>query len=47
MDSVPIVGAHYRPNLVPVSILLALLGCAPGNYLAPKIVHPARMAVGH
>ncbi len=47
MDSVLIVGAHYRPSLVPVSILLALPGCAPGNYLAPRIGHPARMAVGH
>ena len=33
--SAPIVAAHHRPNLVPASILLALLGYAMGNYLAP------------
>ena len=33
--SAPIVAAHHRPNLVPVSILMALLGYAMGNYLAP------------
>jgi uncharacterized membrane protein len=33
--SAPIVAAHHRPSLVPVSILMALLGYAMGNYLAP------------
>jgi uncharacterized membrane protein len=33
--SAPIVAAHHRPNLVPVAILMALLGYAMGNYLAP------------
>ncbi|MDJ0748840.1 MAG: DUF819 family protein [Woeseiaceae bacterium] len=33
--SAPIVAAHHRPNLVPASILLALLGYALGNYVAP------------
>jgi uncharacterized membrane protein len=40
------VAAHHRPNLVPASILLALLGYAMGNYLAPLTGHLARMAVG-
>ena len=44
--SAPIVAAHHRPNLVPASILLALLGYALGNYLAPATGHLARMAVG-
>jgi uncharacterized membrane protein len=44
--SAPIVAAHHRPNLVPASILLALLGYALGNYLAPLTGHLARMAVG-
>jgi uncharacterized membrane protein len=44
--SAPIVAAHHRPNLVPASILLALLGYAMGNYLAPLTGHLARMAVG-
>ncbi len=42
----PIVAAHHRPNLVPASILMALLGYALGNYLAPLTGHLARMAVG-
>ncbi len=33
--SAPIVAAHHKPSLVPVSILMALLGYAMGNYLAP------------
>ena len=37
--SAPIVAAHHRPNLVPASILLALLGYAMGNYLAPLTGH--------
>ena len=44
--SAPIVAAHHRPNLVPASILMALLGYALGNYLAPLTGLLARMAVG-
>jgi uncharacterized membrane protein len=44
--SAPIVAAHHRPSLVPVSILMALLGYAMGNYLAPLTGHLARMAAG-
>ena len=44
--SAPIVAAHHRPNLVPASILLALLGYALGNYLAPLTGHLARMDTG-
>ncbi len=44
--SAPIVAAHHRPNLVPASILMALLGYALGNYLAPLTGHLARMATG-
>jgi uncharacterized membrane protein len=44
--SAPIVAAHHRPNLVPASILMALLGYALGNYLAPMTGHLARMVVG-
>lgn len=44
--SAPIVAAHHRPNLVPASILMALLGYAMGNYLAPMTGHLARMIVG-
>lgn len=33
--SAPIVAAFHRPSLVPVSILMALIGYALGNYLAP------------
>ena len=44
--SAPIVAAHHRPNLVPASILMALLGYALGNYLAPLTGHLARMASG-
>lgn len=44
--SAPIVAAHHRPNLVPASILLALLGYAMGNYLAPVTGHLARIAAG-
>jgi uncharacterized membrane protein len=32
--SAPIVAAYHRPNLVPVSILMALIGYALGNYMA-------------
>ncbi len=44
--SAPIVAAFHRPSLVPVSILMALLGYAMGNYLAPIAGHLARLAVG-
>lgn len=44
--SAPIVAAFHRPSLVPVSILMALIGYALGNYLAPMAAHLARMAVG-
>jgi len=44
--SAPIVAAHHRPNLVPASILMALLGYALGNYLAPATGQLARMAAG-
>jgi uncharacterized membrane protein len=32
--SAPVVAAHHRESLVPVSILMALIGYAVGNYLA-------------
>jgi len=44
--SAPIVAAFHRPSLVPISILMALIGYALGNYLAPLAGHLARMAVG-
>lgn len=44
--SAPIVAAFHRPNLVPVSILMALIGYALGNYLAPLAGHLARLAAG-
>ncbi len=44
--SAPIVAAHHRPNLVPASILMALLGYAMGNYLAPIVGHAARIVAG-
>ena len=44
--SAPIVAAFHRPTLVPVSILMALLGYAMGNYLAPIAGHLARIAAG-
>ncbi len=44
--SAPIVAAHHRPNLVPASILMALLGYALGNYLAPLTGQLARAAAG-
>lgn len=44
--SAPIVAAHHRPSLVPVSILMALLGYAMGNYLAPVTGQLARLAAG-
>ncbi|MGI9236976.1 MAG: DUF819 domain-containing protein [Woeseiaceae bacterium] len=44
--SAPIVDAHHRPNLVHASILMALLGYALGNYLAPLTGQLARIAAG-
>ncbi|MGB5354422.1 MAG: DUF819 family protein [Woeseia sp.] len=44
--SAPIVAAFHRSSLVPVSILMALIGYALGNYLAPLTGHLARLAVG-
>jgi uncharacterized membrane protein len=44
--SAPIVAAFHRPSLVPVSILMALIGYALGNYLGPVAGHLARIAVG-
>ena len=44
--SAPIVAAHHKPSLVPVSILMALLGYAMGNYLAPLTGYLAKFAVG-
>ncbi len=44
--SAPIVAAHHRPSLVPVSILMALLGYAMGNYLAPLTGQLARIVAG-
>jgi uncharacterized membrane protein len=44
--SAPIVAAFQRPSLVPVSILMALVGYALGNYLAPLTGHLARLAAG-
>ena len=44
--SAPIIAAHHRPNLVPASILMALLGYAMGNYLAPLTGHLARIVTG-
>jgi uncharacterized membrane protein len=44
--SAPIVAAHHRPSLVPVSILMALLGYAMGNYLAPLAGTLAKLAAG-
>ena len=44
--SAPIVAAHHRPSLVPASILMALLGYALGNYLAPLAGQLARLAAG-
>ena len=44
--SAPIVAAHHRPSLVPASILMALLGYAMGNYLAPMTGYLARWVAG-
>lgn len=44
--SAPIVAAHHRPNLVPASILMALLGYAMGNYVAPLAGWAAKAVAG-
>ena len=44
--SAPIVAAFHRPSLVPVSVLMALIGYALGNYLAPLAGHLARLVAG-
>jgi uncharacterized membrane protein len=44
--SAPIVAAHHRESLVPASVLLALLGYAIGNYLAPATGYLAQWVVG-
>jgi uncharacterized membrane protein len=44
--SAPIVAAFHRPSLVPVSVLMALIGYALGNYLAPLAAHLARVVAG-
>jgi uncharacterized membrane protein len=44
--SAPIVAAFHRPSLVPVSILMALIGYALGNYLAPVTGHLSRIVAG-
>jgi len=44
--SAPIVAAHHRPNLVPVSILMALIGYALGNYIAPLVGYAAKYFTG-
>lgn len=44
--SAPIVAAFHRPNLVPVSVLMALIGYALGNYFGYFAGVLARAAVG-
>jgi uncharacterized membrane protein len=44
--SAPVVAAYHRANLVPVSILMALIGYALGNYLALLTANFARLAAG-
>ena len=44
--SAPVVAAHHREALVPVSILMALLGYAMGNYLAILTGHLCRLVGG-
>lgn len=41
--SAPVVAAHHRENLVPASILMALIGYALGNYLAIFTGHLCRL----
>lgn len=44
--SAPIVAAFHRPSLVPVSVLMALIGYAAGNYLGWLVGHLVRTAAG-
>jgi uncharacterized membrane protein len=44
--SAPIVAAFHKPSLVPVSILMALIGYAMGNYVSFATAHLARIAAG-
>jgi uncharacterized membrane protein len=44
--SAPVVAAAHRESLVPVSILMALLGYAIGNYAAILTGHLCRIAGG-
>ena len=44
--SAPVVAAYHRESLVPVSILMALIGYALGNYLAPIAGHLCRLVGG-
>jgi uncharacterized membrane protein len=44
--SAPIVAAFHRRSLVPISILMALIGYALGNYVAVPAAHLARIAAG-
>ncbi len=41
--SAPVVAAHHRENLVPASILMALIGYALGNYLGIVTGHLCRL----
>ena len=43
--SAPIVAAFHRPSLVPVSILMALIGYALGNYLGVAAAYLCHMMV--
>ena len=44
--SAPVVAAAHRESLVPVSILMALVGYAFGNYLSLVAAQPCRMVAG-
>lgn len=44
--SAPVVAAHHRESLVPVSILMALIGYALGNYLGIFTGHLCRWVAG-
>ena len=44
--SAPVVAAYHRPNLVPASILMALIGYALGNYLGLATAQLARIVAG-
>ena len=44
--SAPIVAAFHRPSLVPVSILMALIGYALGNYVGFAVAALMRGWIG-